>query len=270
MFQASYHAHVFGRHVHEALAVGVVDAGVGSFWCRRVLHVAPAHTLVLINVGDVHTGGVHTADAPLSYRMLYLPLDLLTALSPAAPTLAFTHPAPYDPSLATTLRQLHSLLGQTTQPLAAEATLLDALALLTAHYGASQQSAVPAGAEGRAVAVVRDYLHAHWDQPVSLRELGALVGLHPAYLNRSFRQTVGLPPHAYQLHLRIDHAKALLAAGADIADVAVASGFTDQSHLTRQFRRQQGLTPARYQAAYGARHVLPLARPALLVAESSA
>jgi AraC-like DNA-binding protein len=55
-----------------------------------------------------------------------------------------------------------------------------------------------------------------------------------------------LPPHAFQLQLRVDRAKTLLARGLDIAAVAQRTGFADQSHFTRVFRRSVGVTPGRF------------------------
>jgi len=57
---------------------------------------------------------------------------------------------------------------------------------------------------------------------------------------------VGLPPHAFQLQLRVDRAKTLLAGGVDITAVAQRTGFADQSHFTRILRRSVGVTPGRF------------------------
>jgi AraC-like DNA-binding protein len=57
---------------------------------------------------------------------------------------------------------------------------------------------------------------------------------------------VGLPPHAFQLDLRIARARALLAAGDPPAAVAAACGFYDQAHLTRVFKQAVGVPPGRY------------------------
>lgn len=64
---------------------------------------------------------------------------------------------------------------------------------------------------------------------------------------RAFKRDHGLPPHAYRLHMRVGLAQRLLRAGDKPAQVALACGFVDQSHLTRSFKRIVGLTPSRYQ-----------------------
>lgn len=92
----------------------------------------------------------------------------------------------------------------------------------------------------------RDYLHAHARQDISLDELGAVCGVDRFRLTRAFKAAYGLPPHAYLVQLRLAKARRLLARGAQPAEVAMALGFADQSHMGRWFVRAYGLTPAAY------------------------
>ncbi|MCA1625949.1 MAG: helix-turn-helix domain-containing protein, partial [Acidobacteria bacterium] len=66
------------------------------------------------------------------------------------------------------------------------------------------------------------------------------------HISRTFKQHVGLAPHEYLVQLRVACAKAKLAEGMPIADAAIYSGFTDQSHLNRHFKRITHLTPGEY------------------------
>jgi len=84
---------------------------------------------------------------------------------------------------------------------------------------------------------------------VDLETLAKRVGLSRFQALRAFKQRYGLPPHAYQLCLRMTHARSLLREGAAPADVAVHCGFADQSHFTRHFKRLNGVTPAQYARA---------------------
>lgn len=75
------------------------------------------------------------------------------------------------------------------------------------------------------------------------------AGVHPVYLARVFRRFLRASPGEYLRRARLEQARAWLAApGARLVEVALASGFTDQSHFTRCFRRAFGTTPARYRA----------------------
>lgn len=87
----------------------------------------------------------------------------------------------------------------------------------------------------------------------SLPELAQACGVDLYALHRAFTRAEGLPPHAYQTHLRLRRAKALLRAGASPTEAALEAGFCDQSHLNRHFARLVGLTPAQYAKAHAGR-----------------
>jgi AraC-like DNA-binding protein len=83
---------------------------------------------------------------------------------------------------------------------------------------------------------------------VTQPELARLAGLSAFHLCRVFRQSVGMPTHAYQTQLRVRRAKVLLRAGLPITSAALAAGFYDQAHLTRHFKRVVGVPPGSYLA----------------------
>ena len=95
----------------------------------------------------------------------------------------------------------------------------------------------------------RDRLRERWDQRVTLAELATVAGLSRFELVRRFHAQNGVTPHAFQVNLRVEHARRLLAAGVAPAEVAAACGFADQPHLNRVFKRAVGVTPGRYARA---------------------
>jgi AraC-like DNA-binding protein len=95
---------------------------------------------------------------------------------------------------------------------------------------------------------VRDYLNEHVADRVCLDDLVALTGLSRFHLIRQFRRTIGVPPHEYQLMLRVARARALLERGEALADVAANLGFADQSHFGRTFRRMWRVSPGKFRA----------------------
>lgn len=128
-----------------------------------------------------------------------------------------------------------------------ESKALSVLHLLLGTCGDSPITERQAGREHRAVGRVKETLHAHFDTEVSLEFLAQLTGLSQGYLIRTFKLAVGVTPHAYQLALRVERAKTLLASGVDISQVAFEMGFVDQSHLNRVFRKFVQTTPGRFQ-----------------------
>ena len=127
-----------------------------------------------------------------------------------------------------------------------ESKVLSVLHLLLSTCGDTSTTERQAGREHRAVVQVKETLHAHFDTEVSLEFLAQLTGLSQGYLIRTFKLEVGVTPHAYQLALRVERAKTLLASGVDVAQVAFEMGFVDQSHLNRVFKKYVQTTPGRF------------------------
>jgi AraC-like DNA-binding protein len=100
-----------------------------------------------------------------------------------------------------------------------------------------------------AVARTRATLHERYADDLHLDELAAIAGMSKCHLVHLFHKEVGLPPHAYQIQLRVARARELVTAGVPLAAVAAMTGFADQSHLTRLFKRVVGVPPGRYAAA---------------------
>lgn len=94
-----------------------------------------------------------------------------------------------------------------------------------------------------------EYIHTHFNQNLSLAELAALAQMSPNYFVTQFKKTIGLTPHQYVIHQRIECAKELLVKNKmAIAEVAYELGFSHQSHFTRHFKHQVGVTPKQFLA----------------------
>lgn len=105
----------------------------------------------------------------------------------------------------------------------------------------------PAAVKGYlAVARAKDYIRARFHESLSLDDVAGIAGLSRFHLVRTFAKHVGVPPHGYQIHVRIEHAAALLRAGLPLTAVGEAVGFADQSHFTRHFKRIMHVTPGGY------------------------
>jgi len=108
---------------------------------------------------------------------------------------------------------------------------------------------VPArgGLPPRAFRRVREYILAHLAEEIRNPVLADLVGLSVYYFSRAFKQSAGVSPHRFVLQSRVERVKQLLVeTDLPLAHIAVAAGFGDQSHCTRQFRELVGITPGRF------------------------
>ena len=100
------------------------------------------------------------------------------------------------------------------------------------------------------------YIHEHHAEDIGLRDIAEAVNLSPYHLARLFKQAMGTPPHRYLIQVRVQSAHSLLALGTQnrsLAEVAAAAGFSDQSHLTRHFKRLFGVTPGQLTATTNGR-----------------
>jgi AraC family transcriptional regulator len=120
---------------------------------------------------------------------------------------------------------------------------------LIRHYAQSSHTLHPQSQSvHRAVSAAVAFIRQHYAQEVTLAEMAKAADVSPFHLARIFKKALGMSPHQYLTEVRVHTAHALLAAGGErpsLAEVASAVGFSDQSHLTRQFKRILGTTPKR-------------------------
>ncbi|WP_461208651.1 helix-turn-helix domain-containing protein [Desulfocurvus sp. DL9XJH121] len=242
--------HAFPKHTHEHYAVGIMEKG--ACWCVDVGAAAPSVAkgqVMLIGPGQVHSG-VPTSSQRVTYRMLYVDPEWMRR---AAGDLA-DRPVGYpefaawvatDPAVYGQLRRVTEAAAGGGELLLRQSAMVTAFSRLLASWG-RVRDAVPPRPEHRAVALVKDYLAAHLQDKVCLEDLAREAGLSRYYLLRVFKRETGMSPHAFHLQMRVERAKLLLLSSRAIAQAALDTGFTDQSHFTNVFRRFTGATPGQY------------------------
>jgi AraC-like DNA-binding protein len=262
LLHARYIQYSFARHTHEGAAVGVIEEGAESFYYRGAMHTAPIGQIVLFNPNEAHTG--QGADEQgWRFRMFYLDARLLQQA--AAELIGrpsdipfFAQPTIDDPQAAAMLRSLHIGLEAGGSALERQSRFVWAFAHLVQRHADNRPVERTVGNEKSVVKLVRQYLERHFAENVSLDEITAVAGLSSYHLIRVFREETGLPPHAYLEQVRIHRARHLLRAGTSIAEVALQTGFSDQSHFTRHFKKMTGVTPGQYrQTAITCKTTLP-------------
>lgn len=91
------------------------------------------------------------------------------------------------------------------------------------------------------------HIQTNLDQRINLSDLAAIAGMSSHYFCRLFKQSMGVTPYHYILQQRVERAKQLLKQqDLSIADIALQCGFANQSHMTRHFHQQTGMTPKVY------------------------
>lgn len=100
--------------------------------------------------------------------------------------------------------------------------------------------------------VVTTYIDEHLSESITIATLAGLARLSPYYFCRAFKKSLGVPPHQYHTHRRVEHAKALLAKRSySVTDIGLTVGYSETSSFSAAFRKATGLTPTRYQRSVG-------------------
>jgi AraC-like DNA-binding protein len=240
--------HHFPRHSHDQFGVGVIEFGAQRSWSGIGAVEASAGDVIMVNPGEMHDGAPLSRDAR-GWRMIYLAPELVAAEveDEIASQVELVHPVARDPLLATYFARLFaSLTGSCLDRLANEENLLRTLICLLRQHGTARPST---SGPSPPVAKALQRLDSAPQMLVSLAQLAALSGVSRFQLLRGFAREVGITPHAYLIQRRVRLARQLLADGQTPAEAALQAGFADQSHMTRAFVRQLGVTPGRYRAA---------------------
>jgi AraC-like DNA-binding protein len=243
------------RHLHQAWQLAWSPESVGEHWVKGAVRSAPPRAISIIPPGDVHAPSQQTwVGAPASFMMAYLDDAIVTDVTsdlqgrlrgtPSFGSVVIRS----DPQLSRLFARAHmwSFRGE---PLGRDVAWLAFLTRLLTRHADSRQTVPQSHREPRAVEVALAVLHSRPHDRITLPELARTANITPSRLCRAFTRQVGLPPHAYQLKMRIDDAKRLLLQGHLVAAVAAMTGFADQSHLGRHFRRIVGTAPSTYQSA---------------------
>ncbi|MFJ4784250.1 AraC family transcriptional regulator [Streptomyces sp. NPDC088794] len=240
VFHAHFTEYAYPMHVHEAWTLLIVDDGAVRYDLDRHEHGTPDDTVTLLPPHVPHNGAAATPDG-FRKRVVYLdgsqlPHDLIGA--------AVDGPDLRDPLLRLRVGQLHTALTRAGEELEAESRLTFIGERLRERLRPSTES-VPRP-DPVLARRLRELLDAHVVDGLTLDRAGALLHAHPAHLVRAFSTAYGIAPHQYLMSRRVDRARRLLLDGRPASEVAPATGFFDQPHLTRHFRKLVGVTPGQY------------------------
>ena len=249
---AHFTSHVYHRHSHESYSFGVTEDGSQAFTCRNERHVSGAGMVMTFNPDDPHDG--HAAgDGGFTYRMVHIWPEFFTSLTgdslggSARPL--FRSPVIDDPAAAGALRGLHRALTGAATELERCERLTGTAALLARHAAVRLPARGPRSPDRQVAARIRARIHDDYAANLTADQLAAAAGCSRFTAYRTFTQAYGLAPSDYHRQLRVRAARRLLSAGVTPAVAAAETGFADQAHLTRWFRRYYGVTPGAYRAA---------------------
>lgn len=239
-------AHEFPAHVHDSYTLGVVTRGERLICVNGVEHLIRAGEGFIIDPLEPHTCGPVDGNGH-DYRVISLDAALMKA---AARDVFGRECLPRFSCIRlsknTLIIRLINLLRKLDNNQAGGVELLPLLTDIIERYASTVSPEAISDSRQRLAFQARAFLDMHPDRTVSLDELAAEVNISPYYVDRVFRAVIGVPPHVYQLQARVKRAVAALLKAGSITEAAYTLGFADQSHFTRIFKKNVGVSPGRF------------------------
>ena len=241
------------KHVHDSYQFGLSLDSTGGYTYLGHFHHVPKGAMSVVHPGEVHQSrGFAEFRVPATFYMSYVgPIALQDTFEQVIGRGArhepfFPSTVVRDKELVEKFLQLHLSSAVQSPDLEKDELFLSLATLLISRYAEKNSAPREIGKERRAVGLVREYLEDNLTENVRLEKLAHLANLSPYHLSRVFRNEVGLPPHRYQVQIRVERAKELLMRGWSLSRVVAETGFADPSHLSRYFKRLVGVSPGSY------------------------
>ncbi len=236
------------RMFHDRYLICGCRSVATSWVYRRKTHFIEDGITAFMEPGEIHR--VVAKNRPSYFLALFFDSDYFTKLAEESGVSGVPHFRVAEVSNSTLLRDLarfSSLMRQDSDVLQLQSLLALLVHQALDNTESRPPTLEPSGPElSRSLARAKDLLEKRYNESIALEELAYAAALSRFHLVRSFAKQFGLPPHAYQLHVRVKRACHLLRGGMPCVTVASSVGFADQSHFARHFKKMMGVTPSAY------------------------
>jgi len=243
--------HEFSPHFHDSYALGLILDGkcivnAGSQTC-----LANPGDLIIIHPWEIHTAAPEQPGSTLTYKVFYTSIDAMNRYLPntqqQGTPLRLNGPVITDPALSVKMKSIFEK-GTPSIDSGTTVEIQDFLAQLCTRHAIHGQTYLNPSAESSVVLRACQYVEDHLDEPITLTELATFAGVSRYHFCRVFGRITGLSPLYYVRQTRAFAAKDFILSGMALAEVAAATGFADQAHMTRSVKALVGMTPGRLAA----------------------
>lgn len=257
LMHADFTAHDYAPHTHDAFVIAITEYGGAEIANGRIVERVCPSILFVSNPEERQSARMGGSRRWL-YRSFYATRPATTFIAHRLGVRDFPYFAQSmfeDADLIGRFGRLHLLIEAENDLLGADEALIDAFGALFGRYG-SRETRPERAPHDRALADrAIKIMKARYEENLGLDDLAHAAGLTSFQLIGIFKRTVGLTPHAYLTHIRLNAACRLLKRGYTLADTALAAGFCDQSAMTKHFKRSFGITPLQFAKATRTSHV---------------
>lgn len=251
LLHADFTTHDYAPHAHDAFVIALTEVGGAEITNERVIERVDASILFVSNPEERQSARMG-GSTRWTYRSFYVTPSAVASIAQRLGIADIPHfqlSMFKDAWLISRFGYLHRLLETEHDPLDADEALIGAFGNLASRYRGDGPRPERAPRDQALVRRVIALMHACYEQHLELDELATVAGLTSFQLIGLFKRTVGLTPHAYLTHIRLNAACHRLKRGDTLLEAALATGFYDQSALTRHFKRSYGITPLQYAGA---------------------
>ncbi len=246
--------HTFQNHTHDTYSLGVMLRGYSSFTRDKKTDFLYEDKIFIANPEDVHTCECGKKSKEWVYANIYPSIALMQDLSLQLDlnidsTPMFPQICSKESIISKQLQNMFYKIMHNQELLDLESQLIDILSRLIVANAHNLKQKLADFEQYRPKEIIRvlEYLNSVHDLGgVSIKELAAVAGFSPYHFIRTFQKTVGMTPYAYASQLRVTRAQKMLLKGETPTMAAALSGFSDQSHMTRAFKKVYGVTPAKF------------------------
>lgn len=240
----------FPTHFHEHYVIGTIESGQRYALCGGTQYLIQPGDVVVFHPREPHACQ-QVGEFPLDWRCLNIPAESMERVTEGITGRAylprFVQNVYYQSELAELVREVYRRIAGEERDFGREESFLLLMEQLLEDSGLLPP---PAEGERPEIKAVCAFLERRYGEAVSLDQLSEVAGLSKCHLLRAFTREKGITPYRYLETVRVDRARRLLEQGKRAADVALETGFSDQSHFSNLFKRLTGLTPRRYQVCF--------------------
>ena len=242
----------FPNHFHEYYVIGFVEEGQRRLLCKNKDYTINPQDLVILNPFDSHTC-MQINNEALDWRCINIKKEVIQKVTEEIygekylPS--FSKTVLSDTEILMLLKELHTMivLGTGNNKTRKEKFYKIIKKLYDEYNGQIlEEEVIPA----EEIKYLCRYMKNNYRQKLTLDELSKITGQNKFTLLRNFNKVHGLTPYQYLETIRIEKARTYLEEGHTPAEVALNTGFSDQSHFTRFFKSFIGFTPRQYQKLF--------------------
>ena len=245
LMHGTFSSQKFKPHFHECYTIIVVHKGVGDYFKGNKDFLLSEGSILVLNPYDVHAGQA-VNNNPWEFLTIYVPVSVVSSIG-------ISVKKNHIPYFGKKIIKNFGLFMKATRVFEDLACKRDASVVLGAFlkeiitdYATGTQpyynTCFPQ--QDPIMNNVRTYIHNHFHKEISITTLCAITQKSNYQLIKTFRNRYQLPPHQYQLNLRIEKARDIISTtNKNLTEVAYEVGFFDQSHFIRHFKKIVGVTP---------------------------